>query len=184
MFCCPSAELPTSISNGTNSISSRQLHFNQHFVCSFAGIFARQPEKIRSSRPITFAADLNLHTFDENEIGPSTDWCSADERKYSKKQKILMNVSPSSTVPSTKHQNGHGCRGESSDDYNNDIEWPWMAGDDGAVDVEDVDNGHGKYSNAIYSLKRLLSRVFAVDLAPLPDAQPMHEHHQHSSELK
>lgn len=145
-----------------------RLHFNQPLVCSFSGIFARHSEKIRSSRPITFAADLNLHTFDENDIEPSMDWCNADERKYSKKQKILMNVmppTPSSTVPPTKHQNGQGCRGESSDDYNNDIEWPWMAGDDGAVDVEDVDNGHGKFSNAIYSLKRLQSRVFAVDHA-------------------
>lgn len=104
---------------------------------------------MRSTRPITFAADLNLHTFVENEIGPMMDCSSVDERKYSKKQKILMNVlSPSAMRPSlTKHENGHGCiANDSTEDYN-DIEWSWLDGaDDDVHDGDDVDSIHGKCS--------------------------------------
>lgn len=112
-----------------------------------------------SNRPITFAADLNLHTFVENEIGPMTDWSSVDVRKYSKKQKISMNVSSSSVSSLTKHRNGHECSVDFSEDYS-DSEWSWAIVDDIAMDVDDVDNGHGKFSNTIYPLKRLLfSRI-------------------------
>lgn len=94
---------------------------------------------MRSNRPITFAADLNLHTCAENEIGPMMmDGRSADKRKLSmKKQKILMNDSPPSTL--AKHRNGHRCGHDNSEDYNK-IEWPWLADGD-----DDVENGHGKF---------------------------------------
>lgn len=140
---------------------------------------------MRTSRPITFSADLNLHTYDENEIGPMIDRDNAAERKYSKKQKMNVSSSPAPSQPLTKQRNGHEYGANSREDYN-DIEWSWTAADgdddDGAVGVDDVDNGHGKFSNAIYFLKRLFSRVFMS----LPDhkSQPMHEQNQHSVELE
>lgn len=139
---------------------------------------------MRTTRPITFSADLNLHTYDENEIGPMIDWGNATERKHSKKQKMNVSLLASASPPLTKHRNGHGYGAGFREDYN-DIEWSWTDADDGdaaAVGVDGVDNGHGKFSNAIYFLKRLFSRVFMS----LPDhkSQPMHEHNQHSVELK
>lgn len=133
--------------------------------------FKNRPEKMHSNRPITFAADLNLHTFVENEIGPMTDWSSVDERKYLKKQKISMNVSSSSVSPLTKYRNGHECSVDFSEDYS-DSEWPWAVVDDVAMDVDDVDNGHGKFSNAIYPLKRLFSRIVHCCSFPYLISQP------------
>lgn len=144
---------------------------------------------MRTSRPVTFSADLNLHTYDENEIGPMIDWGEADERKYSKKQKMNVPSSASPSPPLTEHRNGHGYGVGSREDYS-DIEWSWTVGDDddAVVGVDDDDNGHGKFSNAIYFLKRLFSWVCVcvTVFMSLPDhkSQPMHEHDQHSVELK
>lgn len=122
---------------------------NHHIVSiHFLEYPGKWTEKMRSNRPITFAADLNLHAFTENEIEPMMNGSRrcADQPECTKKQKILMDVSTSSSTPLlAKHRNGHGNRTDNCEDSNN-IEWSWLTGGDG------IENGYGEFGMWFCSL--------------------------------